>query len=69
MRDALDHAHVEPLFSQRHEYKNAVDSLVRTEFSEAHREATARLAESAYEQIVSAVSLGRKLPEERGSAS
>ena len=65
VRDALDHAHVEPLFSQRHEYKNAVDSLVRTEFSEAHREATARLAESAYEQIVSAVSLGRKLPEER----
>ena len=28
VRDALDHAHVEPLFSQRHEYKNAVDSLV-----------------------------------------
>jgi protease-4 len=65
VRGALDRAHVEPLFSQRYEYKNAVDSIVRTEFSAAHREATARLSESAYDQIVSAVALGRKLPEER----
>ncbi len=65
VRGALDRAHVEPLFSQRHEYKNAVDSLVRTEFTKAHRQATERLAASAYEQIVSAVALGRQLPEER----
>ena len=65
VRGALDRAQVEPLFAQRHEYKNAADSLLRTEFTEAHREATERLAESAYEQIVSAVSVGRRLPEDR----
>ena len=65
VRGALDRAHVEPLFAQRHEYKNAADSLLRTEFTEAHREATERLAASAYEQIVSAVAVGRRLPEDR----
>ena len=62
VRGALDQARVEPLFAQRHEYKNAADAFLQSEFTEAHREATARLAESAYEQIVSAVSLGRRLP-------
>jgi protease-4 len=65
VRGALDRANVEPLFAQRHEYKNAADSLLRSEFTEAHREATERLATSAYEQIVSAVAVGRRLPEER----
>jgi len=65
VRGALDSAHVEPLFSQRHEYKNAADSLMRSEFTEAHREATERLAASAYEQIVSAVAVGRRLPEDK----
>jgi protease-4 len=65
MRGALDRAHVEPLFAQRHEYKNAVDALVRTEFSEAHREAVGRLAASAFEQVVSAVSRSRNIPEEQ----
>ena len=65
VRGALDRAHVEPLFAQRHEYKNAADSLMRTEFTEAHREATERLAASAYEQIVTAVAVGRRLPEDR----
>jgi protease-4 len=37
VRGALDRAQVEPLFAQRHEYKNAVDTLMRTEFSDAHR--------------------------------
>jgi protease-4 len=61
MRGALDRAHVEPLFSQRHEYKNAVDGLVRTEFSEAHREALERLTSSAFEQVVAAVADARKI--------
>ncbi|MGA3353823.1 MAG: signal peptide peptidase SppA [Acidimicrobiales bacterium] len=65
VRGALDRAQVEPLFAQRHEYKNAVDSLMRTEFSDAHREATERMTASAYEQIVSAVARGRKMPEDR----
>ena len=65
VRQTLDRAQVEPLFAQRYEYKNAVDSLVRTEFSEAHREATERLVQSAYEQIVTAVAAGRHIPEQR----
>ena len=69
VRDALDRAQVEPLFSQRYEYKNAVDTFVRTEFTEAHREATERLAQSAYEQIVSAVATGRQHARTTVSAS
>ena len=65
VRGALDRADVEPLFAQRHEYKNAADTLMRTEFTEAHRQAIERLAGSTYEQIVSAVAVGRRLPEER----
>jgi protease IV len=65
VRAALDRAQVEPLFSQRYEYKNAPDTFLRTEFSEAHREATGRLAESAYEQVVAAVSTGRRLAPDR----
>ncbi len=65
VRKALDNAQVEPLFSQRFEYKNAADTFLRTEFTEAHREATERLAASAYEQIVRAVSVGRRLAEDR----
>ncbi len=65
VRGALDRAHIEPLFAQRHEYKSAVDSLLRTEFSEAHREATERLAASTYEQIVSTVAEHRRLSEDR----
>jgi protease-4 len=65
VRGALDRAQVEPLFAQRYEYKNAADTFLRKEFTEAHREATERLAESAYEQVVSAVSVGRRLPADR----
>jgi protease-4 len=64
LRGALDLAQVEPLFSQRHEYKSAADTFLRTEFTEAHREATERLAKSAYEQIVSTVAASRRLPED-----
>jgi protease-4 len=65
VREALNRARVEPLFSQRYEYKNAVDALTRTEFSQAHREATEKMASSAYEQIVSAVATGRNMPADR----
>jgi protease-4 len=65
MRGALDRAHVEPLFSQRHEYKNAVDRMVRSEFSEAHREALERLTASAFEQVVTAVAGARNISEDK----
>ena len=65
LRGALDRAHIEPLLAQRHEYKGAADRLMRTGFTPAGREATERLAASRYEQIVSAVASGRRLPEGR----
>ena len=61
----LGRAHIEPLLAQRHEYKGAADRLMRTGFTPAGREATERLAASRYEQIVSAVANGRRLPEGR----
>jgi protease-4 len=65
LRGVLDRAHIEPLLAQRHEYKGAADRLMRTGFTPAGREATERLAASRYEQIVSAVATGRRLPEGR----
>lgn len=65
LRGVLDRAQIEPLFGQRHEYKGAADTFLRTGFTDAGREATGRLAASAYEQIVSAVASGRRLPEDQ----
>jgi len=65
LRGVLDRAHIEPLLAQRHEYKGAADRLMRTGFTPAGRDATERLATSRFEQIVSAVANGRRLPQGR----
>jgi protease-4 len=61
LREALDRAGVEPQLDRRYEYKNAADLLLSREFRAAHREATARLAASAFEQVVAAIATGRGL--------
>jgi protease-4 len=61
LRGALDKVGVEPQLDKRYEYKNAADRLLRTEFSEAHREAADRLQESAWETIVEAIADARRL--------
>jgi protease IV len=61
LRGALDRLGVEPQLEQRYEYKNAVDTLTRTEFTEAHREALDRLAESIYTDAVGEIADGRRL--------
>ncbi len=61
VRGALDHLGIEPQIEQRHEYKNAVDRLLRTEFTEAHRTALDRLAESIFTEAVAAIASGRNL--------
>ena len=48
LRGALDRLGIEPELEQRHEYKNAADIFMRTEFTPAHRESLARLAESVF---------------------
>ncbi len=62
VRAALDRLDVEPQFGQRYEYKNAVDTLMRSTFSDAHREAMQQVATSAFDQVVSAVARARGLP-------
>src|SRR5215213_8086375 len=59
LRGALDKVGLEPQIAQRHEYKNAVDQLTRHGFTDAYREAAARLAASAAEQVVGAVAAAR----------
>jgi protease-4 len=61
LRGALDRLGIEPEFEQRHEYKNAVDRITRTEFTEAHRTALDRLAESIFDEAVAAIAEGRRI--------
>jgi protease-4 len=65
VRGALNRLGIEPQFEQRYEYKNAADVLLRTEFTEAHREALERLAESVYNEAVETIAADRKLPHDR----
>jgi protease IV len=59
LRGLLDKAGVEPQFGQRREYKNAADALLRTGFTDAHREASQALADSAQSQVLTDVAAGR----------
>ncbi len=61
LRGLLDKLGVVPELGQRHEYKNAADRILRTEMTDAHREAYDRLAASAWEQIVAGVAESRGL--------
>jgi len=65
VRGALDHLGIEPQFEQRHEFKNAVDQLIRTEFTQAHRTALDRLAESVFTEAVAAIAGGREMDDAR----
>jgi protease-4 len=59
LRGALDKLGVEPQLDKRHEYKSAADRIMRTEFSDAHREAADRLIESAWDDVVAAIAEAR----------
>jgi protease-4 len=61
VRGTLDKLGVQPEFGQRHEYKSAADTFLRTGMSEPHREMIGRLVESVTEQLVSAVAADRGL--------
>jgi protease IV len=65
VRGALDKAGVEPQIEQRHEFKSAANTIMRTEFTEAHRTALDRLAESVYTDAVDMIAEGRRMPTER----
>jgi protease-4 len=59
VRGALDQLGIEPQFEQRYEFKNAADQFLRTEFTDAHRTALDRLAESVFAEAVAAIAGGR----------
>jgi protease-4 len=59
VRGTLDKLGIEPQFEQRYEFKNAADRVMRTEFTEAHRTALDRLAESVFTEAVAAIASGR----------
>jgi protease-4 len=61
IKGALDKAGVIPQFGKRREYKTAVDTFTEKEMTGPGREMAARLAESAYEQIVEGIAVRRGL--------
>jgi protease-4 len=65
LRGALDKAGLEPQLSQRYEYKNSADRVVRRGYTDAFREASSRLVTSAYEQVVAGIAEARGLAPER----
>jgi protease-4 len=65
VRGLLDKIGVEPQVEQRWEYKNAADRLLRTGFTEEHREALDRLAQSVFDDTLAAIASDRELDVDR----
>jgi protease IV len=65
LRDAFDKLGVKIQLGQRHEYKTAADTFVRSSMTEANRAMVTRLVESATETLVRDVAAGRGLSEEQ----
>ncbi len=63
-RDAFGKLGVSPRFSQRAEYKNAVNTFTEQDFTGPHREATERFTTSLFGQVVRGIAEDRKLPED-----
>ncbi len=61
LRGALDRLGVEPQLHQRHEYKTAADTFMRTSISPSHKEMLTRFLESATETVVADVATARGL--------
>ncbi|MGH9380626.1 MAG: signal peptide peptidase SppA [Thermoanaerobaculia bacterium] len=65
LRGTLDKLGVIPQMEGRHEYKNAVNTFIETEYTEAHREAMQSVMGSQFDQIVQGIALGRDLQPQR----
>jgi protease-4 len=65
LREALDKLDVRTELAQRHEYKTAADTLLRSSMTQAHREMVTRLVQSSTETLVRDVAAGRGLTEEQ----
>ena len=60
LRGLLDKIEAKPEFTQRHEYKNAMNMFTEKEFTAAHREANLRLIESIFEAATTGIAADRK---------
>jgi len=63
LRDTLDKLGVQPQISQRHEYKSAAETFIRSSMSDANREMVTRLVDSAMATLVRDVAAARGLDE------
>jgi len=63
LRDTLDKLGVQSQISQRHEYKSAAETFLRSSMSEANREMVSRLVDSAMATLVRDVASARGLDE------
>lgn len=63
VKGTLDKLGVVPRMDHRYEYKNAMNLFTETKFTEAHREAMAKIMDSMFGQLVRGIAEGRKLPE------
>ncbi|NUB13399.1 signal peptide peptidase SppA, partial [Azospirillum brasilense] len=61
-RGALDKLDIQPQVFQREEYKSLADSVMRTDFTPAHREMMESLLGDLTNQIVDGVAVSRRLP-------
>lgn len=64
VRDALDKIGVEMRGDQRYEYKNAFNIITDTAYTDAHREASAHVMWSQFEQMVNGIADARGLDDE-----
>jgi protease IV len=64
LRDAFDKLGVQIQLGQRHEYKTAADTFLRSSMTEANREMVTRLVESSTETLVRDVAAGRGVSED-----
>jgi protease-4 len=60
---------LQPQFEQREEYKNAVDTLTRKGFTDAHRESTKSLLDSIYGVFLGTIAADRGLSPEQARAA
>ncbi|WP_426756086.1 signal peptide peptidase SppA [Myxococcus sp. Y35] len=63
-RDAFAKLGVTPRYSARHEYKNAVNTFTEQDYTAPHREATERLTNSLFTQVVRGIAEDRGLTED-----
>jgi protease IV len=60
---------ITPEFEQFYEYKNAVDTYTKTDYTAAHRESTSVMIGSIYNAFVGAAAFDRKIPVESVKAA